>query len=75
MTSSLKQIDDTQKNFIANVSHELRTPITTISGFLEKILDGTITGEEKQKEYLSIAYGESPPKIIIKLLTALITKQ
>ncbi len=59
MTSSLKQIDDTQKNFIANVSHELRTPITTISGFLEKILDGTITGEEKQKEYLSIAYGES----------------
>lgn len=58
MTTSLKQLDDTQKSFIANVSHELRTPITTISGFLEKILDGTIS-EDKQKEYLTIAYNES----------------
>lgn len=58
MSTSLKQLDDTQKSFVANVSHELRTPITTISGFLEKILDGTITGE-RQKEYLEIAYNES----------------
>ena len=59
MATSLRQIDDTQKNFIANVSHELRTPMTTISGFLEKILDGTVEDPEKQKEYLSIAYNES----------------
>ncbi len=59
MTSSLQQLDSTQKNFIANASHELRTPITTISGFLEKILDGTIDDEKKQKEYLSISYNES----------------
>lgn len=59
MAASLKQIDDTQKNFIANVSHELRTPMTTISGFIEKILDGTIDSPEKQKEYLTIAYNET----------------
>lgn len=59
MASSLKQIDDTQKNFIANVSHELRTPLTTISGFIEKILDGTIDTAEKQKQYLTIAYSET----------------
>ena len=59
MAASLKQIDDTQKNFIANVSHELRTPMTTISGFLEKILDGTIDTPEKQKEYLGICYSEA----------------
>ena len=59
MAASLKQIDDTQKNFIANVSHELRTPMTSISGFLEKILDGTIDTPEKQKEYLEIAHSET----------------
>lgn len=59
MAASLKEIDDTQKSFIANVSHELRTPMTSISGFLEKIIDGTVDDPKKQKEYLEIAYNES----------------
>jgi len=43
--------------FIANVSHELRTPMTSIHGFIEGILDGTIP-PEKEKDYLLIVRDE-----------------
>lgn len=58
MADSLRQLDDTHASFIANVSHELRTPMTTISGFIENVLNGTIP-KERQDEYLSIALSES----------------
>ncbi|MBR5218161.1 MAG: HAMP domain-containing histidine kinase [Clostridia bacterium] len=57
MTESLQKLDMTSSDFIANVSHELRTPMTTISGFIEGILDGTIP-EEKREQYLSIVSDE-----------------
>jgi signal transduction histidine kinase len=41
MAVALKNIEEMRRAFIANVSHELRTPMTTISGFVEGILDGT----------------------------------
>jgi signal transduction histidine kinase len=47
-----------RSSFVANVSHELRTPMTTISGFVEGILDGTIA-EEKRPQYLEIVLDES----------------
>lgn len=58
MTYSLKKLEDMRDGFIANVSHELRTPMTTISGFIEGILDETIP-PEKQAEYLRIVLAES----------------
>lgn len=58
MADSLQQLDDMQSSFIANVSHELRTPTTTISGFIENILNGTIP-KEQQNKYLSIALSEA----------------
>lgn len=58
MASSLQISEYQRQEFIANVSHELKTPMTTISGFLDGILDGTIP-EEKQKEYLSMVSGET----------------
>ena len=58
MADSLQQIDDTHTSLIANISHELRTPMTTISGFIENVLNGTIE-QERAGEYLSIALGES----------------
>lgn len=51
MASSLEAIEENRKSFISNVSHELRTPMTTIGGFVDGILDGTIP-ENKQREYL-----------------------
>lgn len=57
MTNSLVQLESMRRSFIANVSHELRTPMTTIGGFIDGILDGTIEGES-QKHYLSIVSEE-----------------
>lgn len=58
MTFSLKKLEDMRDGFIANVSHELRTPMTTISGFIEGILDGTVP-KEREAEYLSIVLSEA----------------
>ena len=53
MAASLKQIDETRNSFLGNVSHDLRTPMTTISGFVDGIIDGTIPPDQHEK-YLNI---------------------
>lgn len=58
MASSLEKLENSRSEFISDVSHELRTPMTSISGFVGGILDGTIP-PEKEKEYLRIVYDES----------------
>ena len=57
MTNSLAQLEGMRKSFVANVSHELKTPMTTIGGFIDGILDGTIE-EERQQYYLEIVSQE-----------------
>lgn len=57
MTNSLAQLEGMRKSFVANVSHELKTPMTTIGGFIDGILDGTIE-PEKQSYYLGIVSDE-----------------
>lgn len=57
MMKSLEVLNETKNDFIANVSHELRTPITTIGGFIDGMLDGTIP-EEKRDYYLKIVRDE-----------------
>ncbi len=54
---SLATMEMTNRSFIANVSHELKTPMTTISGFIDGILDGTIE-PQKQPYYLAIISSE-----------------
>lgn len=58
MATSLENLDNVRSSFVSNVSHELRTPMTTISGFVEGILDGTIP-EKEQKRYLTIVLDET----------------
>ncbi len=57
MAESLSSSEITRKSFVANVSHELKTPMTTIAGFIDGILDGTIPSE-KQDYYLHIVSEE-----------------
>lgn len=66
MADTLQNLENMRREFIANISHELRSPITSIRGFIEGILDGTIP-EDKHKYYLSVALDES------KRLTRLIS--
>lgn len=58
MADSIDQSENMRRSFVANVSHELKTPMTTISGFVDGILDGTIPAE-KQNQYLSIVSDET----------------
>lgn len=57
MASSLSVNEVMHRSFVANVSHELKTPMTTIGGFIDGILDGTIP-QEKQSYYLKIVSDE-----------------
>ena len=58
MAESLSKAEAKRSEFIANVSHELKTPMTTIAGFAEGILDGTIP-PEKEGEALNVVVSET----------------
>ncbi len=58
MASSLEKSEYQRQEFVANVSHELKTPMTTISGYIDGILDGTIP-QEKSAHYLHIVSDET----------------
>ena len=58
MAESLQQSEQRRSEFIANVAHELKTPMTTISGFADGILDGTIP-YERQGPYLETISSET----------------
>lgn len=57
MAANLKSYDTMRNSFLANVSHELRTPMTSIGGFVDGILDGTIP-KSQQGYYLRIISSE-----------------
>ena len=58
MAESLEKSEERRREFLGNVSHELRTPMTTIAGFADGILDGTIPPENQQK-YLQVISTET----------------
>jgi len=58
MADSLAKSEERRTEFIANVSHELKTPMTTIAGFADGILDGTIQ-PEREREYLQVISSET----------------
>ena len=58
MASSLQKSEYQRQEFVANVSHELKTPMTTIGGYVDGILDGTIP-PERQRHYMQIVSDET----------------
>ncbi len=58
MADSLEKSEYRRQEFVANVSHELKTPMTTIAGFADGILDGTIP-PERQSHYLQLISDET----------------
>lgn len=70
MASEIAKNEDGQKKFIANVSHDFRSPLTSIKGYLEAMLDGTIPPELHEK-YLGIVLNETDR--LTKLTNSLLT--
>ena len=58
MARELDNLDQSRKSFVANVSHELRSPMTCIHGYVQGMLDGTISDEERPR-YLQIVLSET----------------
>ena len=58
MASSLQQSEYQRQEFVANVSHELKTPMTTISGFVDGMLDGTIPAD-RHEHYMHMVSDET----------------
>lgn len=58
MANELDTLEDDQKKLISNVSHDFRSPLTSIRGYLDAIMDGTIP-PEMQGKYLGIIYSET----------------
>ena len=58
MADSLSRSEARRSEFVANVSHELKTPMTTIAGFADGILDGTIP-PERERECLQVISTET----------------
>lgn len=69
MAESLDNLERMRNSFVASVSHDLRTPMTTISGFIDGILDGVIPADQ-QEHYLKVVSQEV--RRLSRLVTALL---
>ena len=70
MANEIARSEDDQKKFVANVSHDFRSPLTSIKGYLEAMIDGTIPPEMHEK-YLTILLNET--ERLHKLTNSLLT--
>ena len=70
MANEIARAEDDQKKFVANVSHDFRSPLTSIRGYLEAMIDGTIPPEMHEK-YLTIVLNET--ERLTKLTNSLLT--
>ena len=70
MAQSLKDYDEDQRKLISNISHDFRSPLTSIKGYIEAMLDGTISFEMQEK-YLNIVLRET--ERLAKLTSGLLT--
>jgi len=70
MASEIARSEDDQKKFVANISHDFRSPLTSVKGYLEAMLDGTIPPEMYEK-YLNIVLNET--ERLTKLTNSLLT--
>lgn len=70
MAKEIARSEDDQKKFVANVSHDFRSPLTSIRGYLEAMIDGTIPPELHEK-YLNIVLNET--ERLTKLTNSLLT--
>ena len=72
MSDELNNAEEYQKKFISNVSHDFRSPLTSIKGYLEAMIDGTIPPELHEK-YMKLVITET--ERLTKLTQSTLTLQ
>jgi two-component system phosphate regulon sensor histidine kinase PhoR len=50
----IRRLENVRREFVANVSHELLTPLTSIKGYTETLLDGSLDDREQTRKFLTI---------------------
>ena len=70
MARELNETEEYERKFIANISHDFRSPLTSIKGYVEAMMDGTIP-VEFQERYFNIVLFETDrlKKLTEELLT------
>lgn len=58
MANKLEQLEKTRTELLAGVTHELKTPVTSISGLLQAVKDGVVTGQDAS-EFIQMALVET----------------
>lgn len=58
MASELSSMEESRRSFVANVSHELRSPMTSMKGYVQAMLDGTISDADRPR-YLQVVLDET----------------
>ena len=59
MMARVQTSQKSQRDFVANVSHELKTPLTSIQGFAQAIMDGTVETPEARTQAAEVIYNEA----------------
>lgn len=70
MASEVAKSEDNQKRLVANISHDFRSPLTSMRGYLEAMIDGTIPPEMHEK-YIKVVLNETDR--LTKLTNSLLT--
>ena len=65
MADALSELETSRRSFVANVSHELRSPLTSMQGYVQGLMDGTIP-ESEREHYMGVVMDET------RRLTALV---
>ena len=70
MARELNEMEEYERKFVANISHDFRSPLTSIKGYVEAMMDGTIPIEFQEK-YFNIVLFETDrlKKLTEELLT------
>ncbi|MEW6716292.1 MAG: HAMP domain-containing sensor histidine kinase [Chloroflexota bacterium] len=59
MVERVRAMQQSQRDFVANVSHELKTPLTSVQGFAQALMEGTVDSPEEVQQSAQVIYDEA----------------